>query len=86
MPNQRPPQHEPSYLTIQELSDRSRLSVTQLRRMAHAGQITYFQPGGPGGRMLFPPDAIERAGQQSAIQEAPFQKKLSGPRPKWMDS
>lgn len=33
---------EPAYLTIKELSDRSRISVTQLHRMVCARQIDFF--------------------------------------------
>src|SRR5687768_6450886 len=47
--------------TIHELSRHSRLSVSTLHRLKKAGRLTYFQPAGKGGRLLFPADAIERA-------------------------
>jgi len=78
-------------LTIEELSQRSRLSVSTLNRLKKAGLIPFFQPGGKGTRVTFPPDAIERACAAtaadqavSAAQVATLPKKLSGPPPKWL--
>ncbi len=80
-------------LTIEELSQRSRLSVSTLNRLKKAGLIPFFQPGGKGTRVTFSPDAIERAcaataaGQSvPAAQVSASPKKLSGPSPKWLDS
>jgi hypothetical protein len=53
------PSDNPRYLDIRQLSAMSRFSVTQIRRFVRAGKIPYFQPGGPGGKLLFPPDALE---------------------------
>jgi len=77
-------------LTIEELSRHSRLSVATLHRLKRAGRIPYFQPAGKGGRLLFPVDAIERAG--NAVDEATGAvtnqvtdgQRLSGPCPAWM--
>jgi len=51
------------YVSIEELSAGSGMSITQLRRLARAGRIPFFQPGGKGGKLLFPPDAIEKSTQ-----------------------
>ena len=77
------PSHAPrQLLTIQELSAISRLSVTQLRRLARAGRIPFYQPGGTGGRLLFPPDAIERQFSPSSASDGDPQH-LPGRRPQW---
>jgi len=71
------------YLLIQELSATSGYSVTQLRRLARAGRIPFFQPGGKGGKLLFPPDAIEKSGQTHPEPQATGMP-LAGRRPSWM--
>jgi hypothetical protein len=81
--------HEPP-LNINELSHRSRLSVSTLNRLKKAGLIPFFQPGGKGSRVTFPPDAIElacaaTASDQAVLAQVPASpKKLSGPSPKWL--
>ena len=77
-------------LTIKELSQRSRRSVSTLNRLKKAGLIPYFQPGGKGTLVTFPPDAIERACAATASGlsvQSPgdtSHPKLSGPQPKWL--
>lgn len=78
------------FLSIDELSERTGLGVSTLRRLARTGRIPVYQPGGKGGKLLFPPDAIERAGQAS---ESPTDdandrnsKSLPGRRPNWLKS
>jgi len=72
-------------LTIAEVSAQSGYSVVQLRRWVRAGLISCFQPGGKGGKLLFPPDAFERAltgaGSTQLVNDAANAK--SGPKPKW---
>lgn len=78
---------EPAYLSIQQLSKRTGFSVTQLRRLAKSGRIPCHQPGGKGGKLFFPPDAIEGVGKPVEFHEAsPTGKKLSGRAPKWMQA
>src|SRR5262245_50158632 len=80
------------YLDIRELSARSGLSVTTLRRYARDGKIESLQPGGPGSKLLFRPDALERcttppAGigpQAAAPQSCSDSKRLPGRKPTWM--
>ena len=77
------------YLTIEELSLASTLSVSTLRRLFQKGLIVGYQPGGPRHRILFPRDAIEyvaRATAPSLPTPAPDVKSATptrGPRPKW---
>lgn len=72
---------EKAYIDVRELSARSGRSVSSLRRDVKNGRIEAFQPAGPGGKLLFRPDAIEhcKRGDQDS-RPAP----LSGCRPKWM--
>lgn len=79
-------------LTIDELSQRSRLSISTLNRLKKEGLIPYFQPGGKNTRVTFPPDAIERACAATAASPSvpaatpTTPTKLSGPMPKWQQS
>lgn len=73
------------YLTIKELSEDSSFSVTQIRRWVAAEKIAFFQPGGKGGRLLFPPDALERCSTEDPFDDDDEgEKPLPGRRPKWM--
>lgn len=77
------------YLTIEEMSALTTLSVSTLRRLVKKGAITTYQPGGSRHRMLFPPDAIEQVAraQQSASAEetdSAETKPQRGRRPKWL--
>ncbi|WP_390623320.1 helix-turn-helix domain-containing protein [Blastopirellula sediminis] len=68
-------------LSIQELSDRSGVSVVTLRRWVKSGAISYFQPGGKNGRLLFPADAIQASASNLPASERPSPR--AGRRPKW---
>jgi hypothetical protein len=59
----------PIYLTKHQLVARSGLSASTVQRYKDAGKIPFFQPGGPGGKLLFPPDAIEAARRQSLTEQ-----------------
>ena len=73
------------YLTIKELSEQSGFSVTQIRRWVAAGKIAYFQPGGKGGKLRFPPDTLERRSAEEPFDnDAEEEILLPGRRPKWM--
>jgi len=75
------------YLTIQEMSLRSGLSVSTLHRYVDAGKITAFQPGGPGSRLLFPPNALEQAAflpRSTGDRSVPKSRPLPGRQPNWM--
>ena len=82
---------EKQYLTIDELSMRSGLSVSTLRRRVREGNIEALQPGGPGTRLLFRPDVLERS-TTAAVRGIPRQGPvapagaghLPGRRPAWM--
>lgn len=68
------------YLSLAELSARSGVSAATLWRLKEARRIPFFQPGGPGTRLLFPADALER----TEPPEEGTGAALSGPTPKWM--
>ena len=72
------------YLTIRQLSERTGYSVTQLRRLVKSKVLPYLQPAGTGGKLLFKPDAVERAAK--AQQAARDSSRLSGKAPDWMSS
>src|SRR5262245_52035124 len=78
-------------ITIQELSRRSGVSVSTLRRYARRGTIEALQPGGPRCMLLFRPDALASAkatssGASEPTSETPRKGPLPGHRPKWMTS
>lgn len=82
---------ETPHLTIKELSERSRRSISTIQRLKKAGHIPFYQPGGPNTLVTFPPDAIERACAATAgnqpVPPIPLSpKKLSGPQPAWLKS
>jgi predicted DNA-binding transcriptional regulator AlpA len=78
------------YLDIDELIVRSGLSRATIWRLKRAGKIPFFQPGGKGGRVKFPEDALEQAGRCEVPSSVPdddesvLSKRLPGPRPQWM--
>lgn len=76
-------------LTLHELVERSGYSASTIHRLKAKGQIPFFQPAGKGGKILFPPDAIQRGDRaldayQPPTEAPPKPKALSGPPPKWM--
>ena len=80
------------YVSVDELSRLSGLSLSTIHRLKKAGKIPFYQPAGKGGRILFPHDAIERA--QLAMTSVPDtvaapklpSPRLSGPAPAWMNT
>lgn len=79
------------YLDIGDLSARSGLSTSTIHRLKIQGRIPFYQPGGKGGKLLFPPDAIDKCGQampasEPLAAEASTNRNghLSGPRPAWL--
>lgn len=84
-------QNEKSYLDVDELVARTGLSEATIWRLKRAGKIPFYQPGGKGGRVKFPADALEVAGLKnqadsttSTDSDAP--DRLPGPIPKWMSA
>jgi hypothetical protein len=47
-------------ITDKELAKRSGVSLATIHRLKKAGLIPFFQPGGKGCVLRFPPDALER--------------------------
>jgi excisionase family DNA binding protein len=84
-----------TFLTREELSARTGLSVSTIHRLKRAHLIPFYQPGGKGSRVLFPPNAIEVANranpddistvsQEATVPSEPvLPKRLPGPRPRW---
>lgn len=74
-------------ITIRELSRRTGLSVSTLRRYARRGTIEALQPGGPGCKLLFRADALAGA-KPPSLPEAKSAKtpegQLPGRRPGWL--
>lgn len=70
------------YLTIQQLSELTGYSVTQLRRLVRSGVLPHLQPAGKGGKLLFSPDALERAAEAQRLGGST--DRLSGKQPDWM--
>jgi hypothetical protein len=81
-------------IDIHELSAASGRSVSSLRRDVRDCRIEAFQPGGPGGKLLFRRDALEQCrvtptsnGQYIRIPGAASgsrASRLSGRPPSWM--
>jgi hypothetical protein len=79
------------YLTLKELSLISGYSTSSIRRWVRQEMIPCYQPGGKGGHLRFPPNAIERCQSLSRSQsdsegQASAQnsrRKLPGRAPKW---
>jgi excisionase family DNA binding protein len=82
MRDEKPTQRR-KFLTIAELSAISGLSASTIRRLVRDDRIPFHQPSGKGGKLLFPPDAIERASPAAGLgSDASAQ--LAGRRPSWM--
>ena len=76
-----------AYLTTEELAERYVVSASTIRRLQRRGLIPFFQPGGPGSALRFPPDALERSTSSSPVPAAPSPPaSLPGPKPKWTQS
>jgi len=78
---------EKEYLNIRELWKLTGRSVSSLRRDVRNGMLEAFQPAGPGGKLLFRRDAIERCQigtGTAAPAPSPSPAHLPGRRPKWM--
>ena len=73
------------YLTIKELARKSGLSTKTLHRYKERGTIEFYQPGGHGCVLLFPPDCIERATADGQVGDDVSPRRRTGPKPKWMD-
>jgi len=90
------------YIDIGELAAQTGMSLSTIHRLKKQGQIPFYQPAGKGGKLLFPPDAIEwiaKAGSfpvkesnfvaptvTAPASETPSLSRLSGPPPAWMKS
>src|ERR1043165_4231033 len=77
------------YLTYEELSELTGLSLSTLRRRVKDGSLPCFQSGGPRTRVIFAANVIDLLIQSTPADleancETPQpQPKPLGPRPKW---
>jgi hypothetical protein len=60
-----------AYITKKELVIRSGLSASTVQRYKDGGRIPFFQPRGKGGRLLFPPRAVEAVLGQALQDQQP---------------
>jgi excisionase family DNA binding protein len=82
------------YLTIQQFSQKTSLSDKTVRRRIDAGQIPYWQPGGPGTRILIPVSCLSAVSQPDEVPSVPQDchassdkhQPLPGPKPRWTQS
>ena len=85
-----------TYLTLHEFASATGLSESTVRRRVRDGSLRFVQPGGPGTRILFRVDALERSPDpRSAFDRPalnpplatrsidPVQNQPSGPVPRW---
>lgn len=86
-------------LSYEEVSARTGLSLSTLRRRVKEGKLPFIQPGGRRTRIVFPLDVIERLLQAADTSSSPkhaVQQPISvpvrkvtvsrGPRPKWLQT
>ncbi|WP_390844304.1 helix-turn-helix domain-containing protein [Anatilimnocola floriformis] len=76
-------QSRKGYYSVREVAELSGLSECTIRRYARAGKIPSYQPAGPGGKLRFPLDCIERSA--TSVNHTPAApSRLSGRKPKWL--
>lgn len=78
------------YLSPDEYSLASGLSIATVHRYLKAGKVPFVQPAGPRGRILIPVEAIAPvatdlpvSNSPEVVVETPKPKPLAGSRPKW---
>ncbi len=86
------------FLSPEEFSELSGLSLATIHRYLKSGKLPYRQPAGPRGRILIPVEALavapiehtptqqEHATDTTSLLHPPTTAELSplsGPRPKW---
>ena len=84
---------DPLYLTKRQLAQRTGLSESTIQRLKDDHKLPFFQPGGKGARVVYPPNAVEAvAGHLSAVSSpnASIDKSdhgsttpIPGPKPRW---
>jgi hypothetical protein len=67
-----------AYLTFNEMVARGKVSRATLSRYVRQNKVEVFQPGGPGSKLLFRPDALER---RNGLHSAPPEQPPIGPSP-----
>ena len=77
------------YLSPEQFSELSGLSIATIRRYVRACKLPFVQPGGPRGRILIPADALARLAMprieqpaQSMATEVTAEGRPEGPAPR----
>ena len=72
-------------LTLKAFSVWAGIPVPTLRRWIRNGLIPFLQPGGRGGAIYVPLDALERTTPacESSTSQRAVSRPRSGPRPQW---
>jgi hypothetical protein len=85
----------PKYLSRRQLANQSGLSEATIQRLKAAKRIPFYQPGGAGTRVVFPPNAIEIACAEEQKNSPPQTRSVNsadqgsvarrrpGPSPRW---
>ena len=72
-----------SYLNLRQFCRLTGLSASTVRRLVRAGEISFLQPAGKRGKLLFRADALERGVNGRHPEIAPGPNPRSGRRPRW---
>ena len=81
------PSSAPAYLDAHALAAHTGFSKSTIERLRRRGRIPFFQPGGPGTKVMYPRNAIEHLGyvetaeMSSSLGQAQIPHR--GPKPKW---
>lgn len=87
-----------SFYSPQEFATLTGLSIATVHRYRKAGKLPFLQPGGPGGRILIPANALDQfihavkveASPGASTEPAPNTGSVSkvaprsGPTPRWL--
>ena len=60
----------PNQFTLDEAAEIAGVSERTLRRWVKKGSVPFSQPGGPGGKLFFPANFLERGGSPDAAGAA----------------
>jgi hypothetical protein len=71
----------PAYLTRRQLADRGGVSTITIDRYKRDGKIPFSQPGGPGSKVFFPPNALEFCTVHARDVRASAEGVLVAPQP-----
>jgi hypothetical protein len=70
------------YLTVEEFTRRSPLSIATIRRRLKSGDLSFVQLGGKGCKILIRADELSTHRQERATSEPPESSSQPEPKPK----